>query len=51
LTAEQQKFDAEIRLAEARYHFILAWITLNSYAGEASSGLIAQVNENFLYSN
>lgn len=51
LTAEQQKFDAEIRLAEARYRFILAWITLNSYAGEASSGLIAQVNENFLHSN
>lgn len=51
LTAQQQKFDAEMRLAEARYHFLLAWITLNSYIGGANPELISQVNENFLKSN
>lgn len=44
LTVEQQRFNAQVELAKARYQFLLSWATLQSYVGELNMEQIALIN-------
>lgn len=47
LVAEQQKIDTAVALAEARYGFLLAWISLHASTGRINKDFMATVNQYF----
>ena len=51
LNSENKKFESILKLKEARYNFMKAWITLNSYISGTSSDFFAELNKNFFSKN
>jgi outer membrane protein/protease secretion system outer membrane protein len=44
LTVEQQRFNAQVDLAKARYQLLVSWATLQSYVGELDAKQMAFIN-------
>jgi outer membrane protein/protease secretion system outer membrane protein len=48
LNSENKKFESILKLKEARYSFLKAWVTLNSYVSRTNSDFFVKINTNFV---
>lgn len=51
LNSENRKFESNLKLKEARYNVLKAWITLNSYISGTNTDFFAELNRNFIVKN